>query len=405
MYLSKYNVLVEDFPFNGGVMVYNIVTKGLVFLEDKAQLGELEKIDDDILLDMKEMRMILGDAEEERKFLRRIMDEKYAVDNKLDVTVVTSHACNLRCIYCFEGKLPNEKMSTETARTVLSEIDEYMEKNIEAEVAIRYYGGEPMTNPKIIDFINCHLQTRYGDRFTFSLVSNGVLLTSDIIKNWSKYNWSGIKVTLDGEKTYNDSRRIAKDGKSTYDRVLECLINLPEDIEIFLHIVVDDSNINHLDKMFQDFVSNNLKDKIVIGISYVHPHIDVSPEKRANIVAMAAAKVKYYGLFLSNMISVDGEGICPNKNHNSYLVDTDGKKLKCTGYMAMKECASGIYRGNKDRYVNTDKECLECKYLPVCNGGCQFLKSYNNERKYCQKEYFDALIPQLLKIYVDYEIV
>ena len=48
MYLSKYNVLVEDFPFNGGVMVYNIVTKGLVFLEDKAQLGELEKNEDDI---------------------------------------------------------------------------------------------------------------------------------------------------------------------------------------------------------------------------------------------------------------------------------------------------------------------------------------------------------------------
>ena len=73
MYLSKYNVLVEDFPFNGGVMVYNIVTKGLVFLEDKAQLGELEKIDDDILLDMKEMRMILGDAEEERKWTKNML--------------------------------------------------------------------------------------------------------------------------------------------------------------------------------------------------------------------------------------------------------------------------------------------------------------------------------------------
>lgn len=262
-----------------------------------------------------------------------------------------------------------------------------------------------MTNLEIIEYINDKLHTRYSEKFSFSLVSNGVLITSNVIKNWEKYNWSGIKITLDGDKEFNDSRRISKDGKSSYDRIMQCLIDLPDNIEVFLHIVVDDSNVDHLDKMFQDLASNALQQKIIIGISYTHPHIGIAPKKRAETIIRVAKKVKQYGFFLSNLISVDGEGICPNKNHNSYLVDIDGKKFKCTGFISMKECPAGIYHGTADRYTNEDLECLKCRYLPVCNGGCQFLKSYNNNKKYCQKEYFDILIPQLLKVCVDYEFM
>ena len=104
------------------------------------------------------------------------------------------------------------------------------------------------------------------------------------------------------------------------------------------------------------------------------------------------------------MISVDGEGICPNKNHNAYVVDIDGKKLKCTGFMSMKDCPSGVYKGESEKYINSEEECASCKYLPICNGGCQFLKYYNKGKRYCQKKYFDALIKELLKIYIEYEI-
>ena len=405
MYLSKYNVLVEDFPFDDGVTIYNLITKGLVFLEDKRQIKDLENIEDEILVEMRTCKMLFINKKEEQDFITQVMKEKYEVEKKLEITLVTSHACNLRCIYCFEGESSNNKMSLEKAHEVVNEIDEYMKDNADAEIAIRYYGGEPMTNLKVIDFVNEYLQSKYKNRFSFSLVSNGVLLAPDIIKKWSQYNWSGIKITLDGEKEINDKRRISRDGKSTYDQVLKCLTELPANIEIFLHIVVDDSNINHLDEMFSDLASHDLQEKIVIGISYTHPYINILPEKRAETVVTVAAKAKHYGFYLSNLISVDGEGICPNKNHNSYLVDIDGKKLKCTGYMSMKESSAGIYRGRTEKFINKDAECLECRYLPVCNGGCQFLKSYNNEKKYCQKKYFDALIPQLLKVYVDYDIV
>ena len=70
----------------------------------------------------------------------------------------------------------------------------------------------------------------------------------------------------------------------------------------------------------------------------------------------------------------------------------------------MKDCPEGFYRGSSDKYNNMDSQCLKCKYLPVCNGGCQFLKVYNKGNKYCQRQYFDALIPELLKIYIDYEV-
>lgn len=404
MYLSKYNALVEDFPFEGGVTIYNLITKGLAYVEDKEYLGNLKEIDDDTLLHMKDNKMVFSSADDEESFINEFMADKYRTEDKLEITLVTSHACNLKCIYCFEGESSNEHLTMQKADEIINEIMSVMAEDRNRELTMRYYGGEPMTNLPVIDYINARLFAEYGERYSFSIVTNGVLLTKEIIEKWASCNWKGIKITLDGDREWTDSRRIAKDGISTYNRVLNNLTILPENIEVFLHIVVDDSNIDHLDHMFEDLADRGLQERIVIGISYTHPHINVQPEHRAQIVLKATQKAKQYGFFLTNLISIDGEGICPNKNHNAYLIDIDGKKLKCTGFMSMKDCPEGFYRGSSDKYNNMDSQCLKCKYLPVCNGGCQFLKVYNKGNKYCQRQYFDALIPELLKIYIDYEV-
>ena len=103
MYLSKYNALVEDFPFEGGVTIYNLITKGLAYVEDKEYLGNLKEIDDDTLLHMKDNKMVFSSADDEESFINEFMADKYRTEDKLEMTLVTSHACNLKCIYCFEG--------------------------------------------------------------------------------------------------------------------------------------------------------------------------------------------------------------------------------------------------------------------------------------------------------------
>ena len=35
MLISKYNVQIEDYPFEGGVTLYNLISKDIVFLEEK----------------------------------------------------------------------------------------------------------------------------------------------------------------------------------------------------------------------------------------------------------------------------------------------------------------------------------------------------------------------------------
>lgn len=405
MYISKYTTILEDFPFNGGVTLYNLITKSLVYLNNTKCLINTEEIDEETLLYMKENKMIFKNENDEKKYISQVMKDKYNTNDKLEITMVVSHACNLKCVYCFEGESANENMTIEKADDIMYEIEQRMLREGKREVSIRYYGGEPLMNLPVIDYVNSKMKSKYKDKYSFSIVTNGVLLNEEIINRWTEYNWTGIKITLDGDKEFNDSRRVAKDGKSTYERVMNNLKVLPDDIEVFLHIVVDERNINHFDNMFKELAENKLQSKIIIGISYTHPHIEVIPEHRAQIVLKVAQKARQYGFFLSNLISVDGEGICPNKNHNAYVVDIDGKKLKCTGFMSMKDCPSGVYKGESEKYINSEEECASCKYLPICNGGCQFLKYYNKGKRYCQKKYFDALIKELLKIYIEYEIV
>ena len=44
-------------------------------------------------------------------------------------------------------------------------------------------------------------------------------------------------------------------------------------------------------------------------------------------------------------------------------------------------------------FIPLPKECKACKYLPICNGDCP----YDFD---CKKEYFDYLLPRILRVYV-----
>ena len=404
MILSKYTSCINDFPFAGGVTVFHLITKQMVYLDDKASLSSLDSIEEETRKYMYDNGFIFFNKAEEKQYIQNVMCEKYNTDDHLDITVVTSQNCNLQCVYCFEGSSSNHNMSMETCNQLLNEIDQMMERYSKRSLYIHYYGGEPLMNVPIIRKMNAYLSNKYGENFKFGLVTNGVLLTKELVAEWKDQGFTRIKITLDGEKEFNDKRRIAKDGKSTYDRVIENLGLLPDNTDNVLHLVVDQSNYQHIENMLIDMVNRGYHKKICICISHTHPYYDIPQSERAALVLNVAKLVKQYGFVQNYLIGVDGEGICPHKDHNSFLVDVDGSKYKCTGFMGLKNSPVGRYHGFTDKYINDDEACMDCKYLPACNGGCIYIKELQGGRKHCQKEYFDSLLPELLKVYIDYEL-
>lgn len=136
--------------------------------------------------------------------------------------------CNNRCPYCFVCFQKNY-MSYETAEQAAFFLLENNERNKEKTIpAIAFFGGEPLLQ---YDNIIKPLITKFKDKFSWSITTNGTLLTEEIIDFLAENNVS-ILLSWDGIKEVQDIQRPLVTGESSFDKIIEnihyLLLKCPE---------------------------------------------------------------------------------------------------------------------------------------------------------------------------------
>ena len=118
-----------------------------------------------------------------------------------DFQIITTTECNANCFYCYEAKYRKISMSTMTADKVVDFIAKHASGN---KVKVMWYGGEPLLNSNIIDYISVKLASA-GIEYTSSIISNGLLFTDSIVdRAMESWNLTNARITLDGtEQIYN----------------------------------------------------------------------------------------------------------------------------------------------------------------------------------------------------------
>ena len=163
--------------------------------------------------------------------------------------------CNMMCSYCFEGNHNvDEDMTLDTIKDGLSAfnsfLDEEKDKNYEL-IKINFFGGEPLIKFDLIkdSYSYIHkLIKQKNKRLKVTINTNGTLLDDEKI-DWIINNKVHIYLSIDGLKEQNDKNRIFKNGKGTFDIVIEKLMTLlkkadDEYIEKYLTILVTVTNDN-----------------------------------------------------------------------------------------------------------------------------------------------------------------
>ena len=141
-----------------------------------------------------------------------------------------TESCNLSCSYCiYSGSYENERtesnsnMCFETAKKA---IDRFMTLS-EKRTLISFYGEEPLNNMGLIKGIIDYAKKAYPKKtLVFSMTSN--LCDADKHINAIVENEIYINMSLDGPKQIHDMNRRFKDGRPTYDRIIENLRKLEE---------------------------------------------------------------------------------------------------------------------------------------------------------------------------------
>jgi uncharacterized protein len=114
-------------------------------------------------------------------------NRKYIYD-KFDLWIFMTQNCNCSCEYCKQNYLKsNITMSEDTLKYILDECVKIHNKNIVKQFTINLSGGEPFLAFDMFKDIIPYYKNKYPRIFRFTSVTNGTIITDEII-NWIKVN-------------------------------------------------------------------------------------------------------------------------------------------------------------------------------------------------------------------------
>ena len=149
--------------------------------------------------------------------------------DELRVTVLTTLQCNFACDYCFQGDRGDynkfaHKMSLETAAGVVDWIGRRLDEVQPKSFSLMLFGGEPLLNLPVAYYLAERCHALCEDRCVkqkLGVITNGLLLSEEIVDRLNPLGLNGIKITLDGDQETHDRMRPLRGGQGTFDRIID----------------------------------------------------------------------------------------------------------------------------------------------------------------------------------------
>ena len=351
----------------------------------------------------------LGDAAVERVLEAigvlappRIDDTPLVAPPLYALSLAVAQKCNLGCTYCYAaqgdfGGTPKD-MPLETALRSVQLLIDGAEPG--ARVNLAFLGGEPLTNRAVLRAATEHavaLAQPRGIRVTFSITTNGTLLTEDDADFFERHGFA-VTISLDGLRDVHDRQRPFRSGAGSFDRIIDRvrpLLAAQRKMQVSVRGTVTPGNI-HLRDSLEYFLGLNFHS---VGFSPVLHASTRSAEMSARdlddfLEAMVECGLEFErrvirGERYAFMNIVNALREIHRGTHRPYPcgagagylgVSADGDLAACHRFVGdekgrMGNLAVGIDRAAQNawlaqRHVHNQLPCHDCWARYLCGGGC-----------------------------------
>jgi len=402
---------------NSETIIYNTFTDSSATINEKWRDYFLENCPAPEESDTIEKAVAAGFIVPDRKYEERAVSDwlrrKSESTEELYLIILTTYACNLKCVYCYEDGIKNKgSMDIETANRVKEWVCARLERVPFKRLIVSFYGGEPLLNPQIIRFLTRELSEEARKRGIipeFDILTNGVLLDEGLITELAGFGLEAIKVTLDGSREFHDEKRTFKNREGTFDVIVENLLKINGKIRINIGANFDRRNIEGIPLLLDYLSEVGLKEGISqVGFKPIlmHDHCMgclTSPSCAPRQMLQLYDETLKRGFRPRNILEL---GPCELYKCHAAAIDPVGAIYSCGGFVGREEGLIGHISGpdpypeqgigEKPRVIHglrngLIKDCVDCLYLPLCGGGCRF--SSNS----CQKGYFEHVSTELIQ--------
>ena len=222
---SRYN---HYFRRNGKDYAFNAMTCALAevdesFFEAIRQVREGSPVADNKLFEnMRYGGYIIPDLFDERSALKLRSQANKFSSRGLGLTIAPTLACNFACPYCYENSVPGV-MSQEVQDAVVALVERRATRG--DEIQVTWYGGEPLIALTVVEALSARMVEvcdTANVAYSAYMVSNGYLVTPNVIEVLKRCRVSAMQITIDGPRAIHDSRRKLKaDGSGSFDTIVE----------------------------------------------------------------------------------------------------------------------------------------------------------------------------------------
>ena len=404
---SRYNYVCQA---SNGIILFNTFTSSILLLTkmeyDYLRNEDFSNMPNQLYNALSENGFLINDDIDERAIVTFNRTKNIFNSECATFRILTTTACNARCFYCYEEGTDIKTMDVSIADNVIKFIKDKTKKVV--KINIKWFGGEPLVNYKLISYITVKLD-EYA-KIGYFMISNGMLFDDKMIKEAvTLWKLKSIQITLDGTKKVYESRKAYISKENTFEKIIDNInLLLSNGIRVNLRLNYDDKNLTDIKKLIK-YLGKKFRGNQYLEC-YPYPLFHMSRNDiRFNIELLNLTK-----MLIEEKIS-SGNNLFNFKSRNSgcfatalnnFVIMPDGNLVKCTQCMEEKDFIgsvldrNNIVSKNYFKWCNyeLDSECINCLFLPLCQGGCiaESLKKSSNK---CIIQV--GIIDEILKEYVN----
>jgi len=404
-----------------------VVSTDVAALLDRAQDGGIAGSRDrgdeerEALDLLSENGFLVESREADRYRLDHYLDGVKRNTEELNVTVLTTLQCNFACDYCFQGDHGDyntvaDKMSRETAARVAEWMERQLDHVRPERMVLTFFGGEPLLNLPVMFALAERMwqaTVERGVALYVNIITNGLLLTPEVVDRMRPYGLNGIKITLDGDRDTHNRMRPLRGGQGTFDRIIANIRSVAGKCRISIGGNFDESSVDSYPALLTFLAGQEFADKLVkvnfkpiqrVDVPRPKGTIPLTPvaagDKPLNGTCMTIAGAGHGSTcdsceFLDDKMTFlrdetrrhgftphDGvhNGPCHVHLQHAHTIGPDGSLYPCPGFTGQLATSVGhiddrsdaARESTRERFLRLSpwKECGDCAFIPVCAGGC-----------------------------------
>jgi uncharacterized protein len=372
--------------------------------------------------------------------------------SELNITLLTTLQCNFACDYCFQGDHGDynkfaDKMSLATAERVIAWMERELDRVQPPLLVLTFFGGEPLLNLPVMYLVAERMfdaARRRGVEIGINIITNGLLLTNEVVDRMLPFGLNGVKITLDGDRDAHNRMRPLRGGQGTFDRIVENIRQVAGRCRIAIGGNFDETTMDSYPALLDYLKAQPFGDQLVkVNFKPIFRADAVAPTSGRGIIPLtpvgASAKSLNGSCFtaagagggtacdscgvLDDQMTFlreetrrhgfhthDGvhNGPCHVHKQHAHTIGPDGSLYPCPGFTGQLALSTGHIDDRQDSWresarerflrLSPWKECGDCAFIPVCAGGC-VAASYSQlgdmNTPTCHKRSFESAVVSL----------